>query len=570
MKPVITIILFLLLATTWVAAQNKDLPGPSQNLRNIAVGSYIIPMDNTYQPGIGPSGMITAGFFNLKAYGLAVFLLNNQVPLKWCIRAGKFKDDPDIQTFSEQIKPTAVLGGVSTNFRGGPFIIEAVDTTGVAALIDAYYALKGLTGNYRPRVYRLTVNQPNVDIRYDMTGYVVRAAILNDGGWQNLHENFMTIAGIPANNYKISNGTDLVGNCFTFASEPHNSASGLAVDAAITGIKNFVTLGGNFLAQCAAVSNYENSPLGRFQTTTGVVITNSAMGTSLIYPNADLSYSQFEGVFDGSGGGTLQNWQILSVGANNQHYHAKGTGSFAFHTAASVSKFGTGTGGLVFYLGNHTFSTGSQASINGIRMYMNALMTPARYNCPVTVLPVQLTDFTAQAGARNTDLSWTIASNEQVSRFEVERSFDGRSFSFVAGVPANFTNNEENYDYTDQSFNAVTYYRIRINGRDGKVSYSHIVKVNGSTNQEASTIRVMNNPLRGGDMIFTYNAKGAEYANVQVLNASGMIVYSKQQYFTAGMTQISVPESFVKAKGTYIIQVTNQNIQKVTAKATKL
>lgn len=569
MKPIFAILILLFTVAT-VQAQNKDLPGPTQNLRNIAVGSYIIPMDNTYQPGIGPSGNLTAGFFNLKAYGLAIFLLNNQVPLKWCIRAGKFKDDPDIQTVSEQLKPVTVLGGVSTNFRGGPFIIEAVDTTGVAALVDAYYTLKGLTGNERPRVYRLTVNQPNVDIRYDLTNYVVRGAILNDGGWQSIHENFMIAAGVPANNYRISNGTDLVGNCFTFASEPHNSASGPAVDAAIIGIKNFVTLGGNFLAQCAAVSNYENSLLGRFQSTTGIAISNSAMGTSMIYPNSDLSYSQFEGNFSGSIGGTLQNWQILSVGANNQHDHAKGTGAFAFHSAASVSKFGTGVGGLVFYLGNHTFNNGSQVSINGMRMYLNALMTPARYNCPVTVLPVQLTDFTATPSTKATDLEWTVASNEYISRFEVERSFDGRSFSFVAGVPANFTNNEERYDYSDQSFHAVTYYRIKMNGRDGKVSYSHVVKVNGNVKQEASSLQVINNPVRGGDLMFTYTAKNSGYAHLQVLNASGVVVYSKQQYCAAGITPLSVPEKFVLAKGAYVIQVTDQNLQKVTTRAIKL
>ena len=107
MKPIFAI-LILLLSVCAAQAQNKDLPGPTQNLRNIAIGSYIIPMDNTYQPGIGPSGNLTAGFFNLKAYGLAIFLLNNQVPLKWCIRVGKFKDDPDIQTWSEQLKPTTV------------------------------------------------------------------------------------------------------------------------------------------------------------------------------------------------------------------------------------------------------------------------------------------------------------------------------------------------------------------------------------------------------------------------------------------------------------------------------
>ena len=569
MKTIVTIVL-LFVASNFVRSQNKDLPGPTQNLRNIAIGSYIIPMDLTHQPGTNTKGALAPGLFNLRAYGLVVHLLNNQVPVKWCIRAGKFKDDPDIQTFSEQIKPTLVPGGVSTNFRAGPFIIEAVDTAGVAALIDSYYATLSLTGNFRPRVYRLTVNQPNVDIRYDLTGYITRAAVLNDGGRQAIHLDYMLAAKIPSGNYRISNGTDLVGSCFTFASEPHNDNIGPAVDAAIMGIKSFVTLGGNFLAQCAGVSNYENSPLGRFQTTTGIAVPNSLMGTAIAYPNPDLSYTQFEGGFSGSMGGTVQNWQVLSVGANNYHDHAKGTGDFAFHSAASVSKFGTGLGGMVFYLGNHSFAGNDLLSINGMRMYMNAMLTPARYNCPVTVLPLQLKHFSGLATGTGHALSWTITTNEQVSRFEIQRSFDGRNFSFVAGVPANFKNNEVDYSYDDKRFAAPTYYRIRITDRMGKASYSQVVKVGITSEQAPAALQVVNNPARGGDILFTYHAKNAGYAYVQVLNTSGMVVYSKQQYFAAGLTQCAVPEHVAAAKGGYIIQVTDQNLQKVTARAIRL
>src|SRR5687767_4868963 len=116
----------------------------------------------------------------------------------------------------------------------------------------------GLTGNYRPRVFRLTRNEPVVDIRYDLTNYIVKAAVLNDGARQAIHLNYMVKAGIPGPNYTISNGTNLTSGCFTFASEPHNDFSGAAVDAAILGIKAFVNIGGNFLAQCAGIANYEN------------------------------------------------------------------------------------------------------------------------------------------------------------------------------------------------------------------------------------------------------------------------------------------------------------------------
>src|SRR5687768_11064048 len=98
------LISFLLLANLAATAQNKDLPGPTPNLRTIAAGSYVIPMDNTLQRN-------SFSLFNVKAYGMVVFLLNNNVKVKWCIAAGKLKDSIDFKDKAEQILPTEVLGG---------------------------------------------------------------------------------------------------------------------------------------------------------------------------------------------------------------------------------------------------------------------------------------------------------------------------------------------------------------------------------------------------------------------------------------------------------------------------
>lgn len=322
-------------------AQNTDLPAPVSNLQTLPAGSYVIAMDNTLQVN-------SSGDFNLKAYGLIVYLLNNNVHIKWSIKAGKAKDGIDFTATAEQFKPSLVSGGVSRNFKAGPFVIFASDTSGVAALIDAFYTANSLTGANRPQVYRLTANAGNVDIRYDLTAFRPKAAVLTDGGNQNIHTAYMTTASIPSESYATSQGTDLLTNCFTFASEPHNTKTGTAVNNAISSIKDFVTKGGNFLAQCEAINNYENNTLGRFQTTGGITISNTGIGTTVSYSNPDLSYSQFEGSFNASYGGSLKNWQIVGSATNNEHNHATGTSSNSNIIGASVSKHYYDKGGLVF------------------------------------------------------------------------------------------------------------------------------------------------------------------------------------------------------------------------------
>src|SRR5206468_811343 len=108
-------------------------------------------------------------------------------------------------------------------------------------------------------------------------------------------------------------------------------------------------------------------------------ITNTNVSTaSVIFPNADLSFSQIDGIFDINYGGSVRNWTLASGSTfvNNEHNHACG-GTMVSQSplGASVSKLnGAGAkGGLVFYLGNHNFaSVTAIESINGIRMYLNA------------------------------------------------------------------------------------------------------------------------------------------------------------------------------------------------------
>jgi hypothetical protein len=463
-------------------AQNKNLPTPSSDLQTLQTGSYVIAMDNTLQ-------LNTAVDFNLKTYGLVVYLLNNNVKIKWSIKSGKSKDGIDITGTAEQFQPTLVSGGVTRNFKAGPFVIYAVDTTGVAALITAFYTANSLTGNNRPKVYRLTAAVSNVDIRYDMAGFKPKAQILNDGSNSSIHVGYMTNCGISSSNYSTGPATDLYNKCYTFASEPHNSAPTSSV---INAIRYFVTCGGNFLAQCAAVEAYENNASGHFHSTNGITVVNTAVSdAATIYPDADLAFSQYDGIFNVKQNGSVANWTLASGSSftNNEHNHATG-GTLGSQSpiGASVSKLTSGAlpGGLVFYLGNHNFSSITDIeSINGIRMYMNAFLTPVSINSNCTIganlpnpLPVKLVSFTATLNNNKVDLNWITATEINVSHFVVESSNDGIHFKEAGVVFAKGNSTEiKNYSIVDNSVSneaTLVYYRLRTTNMDGKNEYSSI------------------------------------------------------------------------------------------------
>lgn len=95
-----------------------------------------------------------------------------------------------------------------------------------------------------------------------------------------------------------------------------------------------------------------------------------------------------------------------------------------------------------------------------------------------TTLPVELVDFTADAGANFVTLNWTTASELNNFGFEVLKSVDGVNFSKVGFVNGNGTTDAEiDYTYADEGLAAGTYYyKLKQIDYDGNYEYSGVVE----------------------------------------------------------------------------------------------
>jgi gliding motility-associated-like protein len=330
------------------------------------------------------AGQSAGGTFNLKAYGLAVYLLNNKVPLRWIIRSGKAKDEADFTALAARVVPrNAATAAATRAFRAGPLLVLPRDTAGVRALAAAFNAAQ----NAGVQLYALQ-QATSVDVRYVLNQRPV-AAILNDGGNAAIHQGYMRRAGISGNdggstlraqeNYVTQTAINLDSqtDCYTFASEPHsNNTAGGVVEA----IRRFVERGGNFLAECEAVVTYENYANGRFQTTSGVTDADVRDNAARRYPAPDQPLSQYEGEFRASVlGGSVTNWRRASgsVFRNGGHIQDQLASTTDEVIEASVADLYAGRGGLVSYLGGHQYSGTTENDLNGQRQFLNAFLTPA-------------------------------------------------------------------------------------------------------------------------------------------------------------------------------------------------
>ena len=537
----------LLIVCGDVVAQNTDLPNPDANLKTAPVGSIVIAMDNTNQ---GNSGIFNLKAYGLVVTLMnnytrlrwviragkakdgtditvpatsitnpTVFTATSKITLTngsnignvtnivgtlqvgMKVTANGLPVGTTIQTINTANQITLSANATANNnntnaaytintypvstydFKAGPFIIFPADTNGVRVIINNFNS--ALAAAQRVKVYA-TTTATTVDQRYDMYGLKPKIAVVDDGGNASIHTDYLANASVPVANYSVlPSASGLTLGCYTFASEPHNGSQGAFIDS----IKNYVLLGGNFLAQCHAITTYENWVSGHFQTTGGFNNANVNITPNINYQNNDLSYMQYEGNYDANIGGNTQTWSFSagSTPRNNFFPVIRGgnigqEGQFG----ATASKLVSGRGGLVYFLGNHNFnSTSVIEKINGQRMYLNAMLTPsATIACPFNPLPVQLKYFAAKKMSNGqVQLNWATATEQNTKNFIIERSADGINFTEINRVAAaGNSNTEVKYNTLDVNpIKGKNFYRMRQTDIDGAGMYSNIVLINMST-----------------------------------------------------------------------------------------
>jgi hypothetical protein len=94
-------------------------------------------------------------------------------------------------------------------------------------------------------------------------------------------------------------------------------------------------------------------------------------------------------------------------------------------------------------------------------------------------LPVSFLGFEAKKLANSIQLTWKVAGEENLLRYEVERSEDGHNFTTIGSVTRS---GKDTYTYSDVNNSDLAYYRIRNIEKDGSYKFSSIARVaNGKT-----------------------------------------------------------------------------------------
>jgi pectinesterase len=160
-------------------------------------------------------------------------------------------------------------------------------------------------------------------------------------------------------------------------------------------------------------------------------------------------------------------------------------------------------------------------------------------------LPLQLLNFNAVKDKQKVLLNWQTENASNLQNFYVERSADGINFVTVTILPANNTIVRNNYNITDNDpLSGISYYRLKIVERNATVSFSTIVKINGTL---ANTVTITPNPATEYIKI---KLPDAGLYSISIVSADGKNLLHQN----SSMPVVTLPISNFK-KGIYLIRI---------------
>jgi hypothetical protein len=179
-------------------------------------------------------------------------------------------------------------------------------------------------------------------------------------------------------------------------------------------------------------------------------------------------------------------------------------------------------------------------------------------------LPVKMISFDAHELNGGINIAWRTTAEVNISKYVIEKSYDGLSFTLATTVNAKGTTASINdYNWFDTAVHkGYNYYRLKSLNKDGRYEYSEVVRVlikaNPATAAQPS-INVYPNPLRGN--AFNLQLMNVEKGNcaLEIFNANGQMVYRQDVANNSDLTNKAVTITNNLIPGLYSIKVSSKS-----------
>jgi tRNA G46 methylase TrmB len=177
-------------------------------------------------------------------------------------------------------------------------------------------------------------------------------------------------------------------------------------------------------------------------------------------------------------------------------------------------------------------------------------------------LPVTLLRFSGRRISNGNELKWTTATETNNRGFEVQRSFDGISFTAIGFAnslaPNGNSSLDLNYSFLDVTAgNRKAYYRLRQVDLDNRFHLSSVVIINPEMTDALTLVGLFPNPARTQTMLRVETPVRTS-VRIVMTDANGSRVLEQRAALEFGANTIGLPLSNL-ANGTYYIRVISED-----------
>ena len=317
-------------------------------------------------------------------------------------------------------------------------------------------------------------------------------------------------------------------------------------------------------------------------------------GTGIIIANGEASPVITSNVTSGhgsGGGGAGGSIIVFTQGANISNLTMNANGGKGSDQEVNVTEAqGPGGGGSGGYIattnsnsitrnvagGSHGITTSTTMTSfipNGATKGSAGLIgsAPANPYSGFVPLPVNLKNFSAKIKNHTSEISWVTSSEINCDYYTVERSGDGIYFYSIGRKNGNGNSSSENsYHLIDNSpMMGISYYRLTQTDFDGTTEKFPPIQFQFTKQLEGLTIgNIDPNPF-GDYLIVEYHSEKAGVTEIQLLNPIGQLVSRKQAASGQGINICYFGDLASMNKGTYIIQLYQNDIKSQPKKIVK-
>ncbi len=182
-----------------------------------------------------------------------------------------------------------------------------------------------------------------------------------------------------------------------------------------------------------------------------------------------------------------------------------------------------------------------------------------------TVFPVSLSSFEAEVNNNFAKLKWKTICYLTYANFQIQKSFDGATFSTINSFSADRLRCTQPFELVDSSGNQPgnVFYRINAGDIDGNFYYSKIIKVLNS--KGAFEILSVYPSMIHSSANIVLSSPQDDNINMKLINTTGRIIKQFSYRMKKGVSNFIIDFGNVSAGNYWISSVNSKGVQRSIA-----